>query len=153
MKLIITSGYFTILTNAHISYLSSAKYWYVDGNAYCQHVCIVNNDIQQILKKGKIIHDENSRLETIWAIKYVDAAILSIDKDRTINKTLEFVYNQYKQGGFKEFYLMNGGDVTQENIREKEVCERLGIKMVFGVGGRNKINSSSRIIENIKNEN
>ena len=38
----------------------------------------------------------------------------------------------------------NGGD--REDVPEKEICEKLGIETVFGVGG-GKIQSSSKLIE------
>ncbi len=42
-----------------------------------------------------------------------------------------------------------GGDRTIDNIPEKEICEKFGIKMVFGVGGE-KVQSSSWLIANVK---
>jgi D-beta-D-heptose 7-phosphate kinase/D-beta-D-heptose 1-phosphate adenosyltransferase len=41
----------------------------------------------------------------------------------------------------------NGGDRKEDNIPEYEVCERLGIEMVFNVGAGGKVQSSSWLIE------
>jgi D-beta-D-heptose 7-phosphate kinase/D-beta-D-heptose 1-phosphate adenosyltransferase len=40
----------------------------------------------------------------------------------------------------------NGGDRTDKNTPEQDVCEELGIHMVFGLGG-GKAQSSSELVE------
>jgi D-beta-D-heptose 7-phosphate kinase/D-beta-D-heptose 1-phosphate adenosyltransferase len=41
----------------------------------------------------------------------------------------------------------NGGDRTnKKEIREAELCDRLNIEMIFGVGG-DKVQSSSRLVK------
>ena len=42
----------------------------------------------------------------------------------------------------------NGGDQLTASIEEKEVCDKLGIKMVFGLG--DKIQSSSWLLKDKK---
>ena len=44
----------------------------------------------------------------------------------------------------------NGCDRGKDNIPETAVCKELGIDLAFGVGGENKANSSSWILENWK---
>ena len=44
----------------------------------------------------------------------------------------------------------NGGDRTKENIPETAVCNELDVALCFGVGGENKANSSSWILNNWK---
>ena len=61
----------------------------------------------------------------------------SFFKDLTVCKSLELV---------KPDIFAKGGDRTLGNIPEVPVCEKLGIKMVFGVGG-GKIQSSSWLIK------
>jgi len=45
-----------------------------------------------------------------------------------------------------------GGDRTLDNIPEADICRKLGIKMVFNVGG-GKIQSSSDLIKNAGGKN
>lgn len=105
-------------------------------------IVIVNNDKQQLLKKGKIILDENNRLRLMRALKGVDQVILSIDEDPTIIKTLEMVAGQYPGD---ELTFANGGDRNSTAaIPEAEVCEKHNIEMRFDAG-EGKPDSSTRI--------
>ena len=86
---------------------------------------------------------EKERADIVSSLKFVDDVVISIDKDKTVCKTLEFI---------KPDIFAKGGDSTLDNVPEKEACERLGIKMVLGVGG-GKIQSSSWLISKCKNGN
>ena len=46
---------------------------------------------------------------------------------------------------FQKFIFTNGGDQTAETIGERQMCERLGIELVFGLG--DKIQSSSWLLK------
>lgn len=59
MKVVITSGYFNPLHAGHLDLIEGAK---VLGDKL---VVIVNNDSQQITKKGRIITDEETRLRIV----------------------------------------------------------------------------------------
>lgn len=134
---IIISGYFNPIHLGHINLIKSAK---ALGDYL---IVIVNNDKQQIMKKGKIIMNENERLEVVEAVRYVDEALLSIDEDNTINQTIDMLAQKYK--GDKIIFA-NGGDRDSEKaIPEAGVCEKNNIEMKFGVGGSDKKNSSSSI--------
>ena len=52
---------------------------------------IVNNNEQQILKKGKLILDQEDRLRIIKALTVVDEALISVDNDRSVAQTLALV--------------------------------------------------------------
>ena len=52
---------------------------------------IVNNNEQQILKKGKLIMDQEDRLRIVKALSVVDEAIISIDNDRSVGQTLALI--------------------------------------------------------------
>lgn len=110
-------------------------------------IVIVNNDKQQLLKKGKIILDENNRLRLIQSLRDVDEAILSIDEDPTQIKTLEMLAKKYQED---ELVFANGGDRDGERaIPESDVAHQNNIQLVFGVGtdvrGHVKPDSSTRI--------
>jgi bifunctional ADP-heptose synthase (sugar kinase/adenylyltransferase) len=52
---------------------------------------------------------------------------------------------------YKPDVFAKGGDSWDEkNLPEYNVCKELGIKIVFGVGGFDKLNSSSKLIAGAK---
>lgn len=114
-----------------------------------QLVCIVNNDKQQILKKGKIILDEKNRLRLMRSIKGVDSVVLSIDEDPTQILTLEMIAKQHPGD---ELIFANGGDRDSEKtIPETEVCQKYNIEMRFDAGA-GKPDSSTRINQALGHE-
>lgn len=135
-KAIIVSGYFNPLHKGHLDYFEKAK---TQGNELW---VIVNNDKQRELKGSKEFQDQDERLQIIRALKIVDFAYLSIDKDRTVKKTLEFLYERHYQE--YELYFANGGDQNNNSIPESVVCNKLGIKLIDGLG--DKIQSSSWLL-------
>ena len=105
-------------------------------------VVMLNTDDWLTKKKGYIFMPFEERKEMIESIRYVDKVIPVTDTDGSVAKTLE----QLKPDIFAK-----GGDRTIANIPKSEidVCEKLGIKMVFGVGGE-KVQSSSWLIDKVK---
>lgn len=105
-------------------------------------VVILNTDEWLMRKKGYVFMPFNERKEILESIKYVNEVIPCIDKDDTVERTLE----QLKPSVFAK-----GGDRTPENMptEEIEICKRLGIKIVYGVGGK-KVQSSSWLIDRIR---
>lgn len=105
-------------------------------------VVMLNTDDWLTKKKGYIFMSFEERKEIIESIRYVDKVTPVIDTNGSVAKTLE----QLKPNIFAK-----GGDRTLDNIPESElnVCERLGIKIVFGVGG-GKVQSSSWLIDKMR---
>lgn len=105
-------------------------------------IVIVNNNAQQIAKKGKLIIDEADRLRIVKALRVVDEAFVAVDDDRTVSTSLEKV-----AADFPDHHLIfaNGGDREPGFVPEAPTCERHGIQMLFGIGGTTKADSSSRI--------
>ena len=132
MEIVAISGYFDPIHVGHLEYIRLAKKL---GNKL---IVIVNNDSQCKIKKGKSFMNENDRLEIIKSIIWVDDAMLSVDSDATVCKSLSLI---------KPNIFANGGDRKNEEIPESNICKELGIKIVDGLG--NKIRSSSSIT-NIK---
>ena len=94
---------------------------------------IVNNDYQRSLKGSKPFMKEEQRRTILKNIKSVDDVIVSIDDNKFVDKTIELIVKEMGDK-FDRIIFTNGGDQTAETIGEKEVCERLGIEMVFGLG-------------------
>ena len=126
MKKVTISGYFDPLHVGHLEYINKAK----ELGDYL--VVIVNNNHQCKLKKGKFFMDEKDRVEIIKNLKSVDEVFLSIDKDKTVSKSLEKL---------KPSVFANGGDRKNYEIPESKICNQYGIKIIDGLG--DKIRSSS----------
>ena len=136
MKVVIVSGYFNPLHGGHLDMIEAARQM---GDKL---IAVVNNDKQQVLKKGKIILDEKNRLRLMRALRDVNEVVLSVDEDATQIKTLEMIAIQHPGD---ELIFANGGDRDSENtIPEAEICHKYNIEMRFDAG-RGKPDSSTRI--------
>jgi len=137
MKRVILSGYFNPLHGGHLDMIE-------EGSKMGDYlIVVVNSDVQQLIKKGKIILDQDNRTRLIGALRHVDEVILSIDQDPTQIKTLGLIADKYPDD---EIVFGNGGDRNSvEEIPEGKVARERNIKLVFGVGGTEKSDSSTRI--------
>lgn len=133
---VVASGYFNPLHVGHIRYFKEAK------KLGTKLIVIINTDEQAKIKRSTPFMEEKERAEIVSSLKFVDDVVMSIDKDKTVRKTLELI---------KPDIFTKGGDSTLDNVPEKEVCERLGIKIVLGVGG-GKVQSSSWLINKDMNK-
>ena len=87
-KLMIVSGYFNPIHKGHIEYFKIAK-------SLCNYlVVIVNNDLQRELKGSKKFMSEDERSFIVSELKSVDEVFLSIDKDKSVSKTIEEISNK-----------------------------------------------------------
>lgn len=137
MKRVIVSGFFNPLHGGHLDMIESAA---AMGDKL---IVVVNNDKQQLLKKGKVILDEQNRIRLINALGIVDEVILAVDDSPPVIKTLKKIKEHYPKD---ELIFANGGDrVSDEVTPEAAVCHKLGIEMIYGVGGNTKADSSTRI--------
>ena len=137
MKVIIVSGFFNPLHGGHLDMIEAA------AKLGDRLIVIVNNDEQQVQKKGKVILVETNRARLIRALRVVDEVFISIDEDMTVIKSLDFLASQYPDD---ELVFANGGDRDSTKVvPETEVCDKNDIEMLFGVGGNNKADSSTRI--------
>jgi len=134
-KVVVASGYFDPIHYGHVEYLQKSK---DQGDTL---IVIVNSDHQATLKKGKPFMPCSERVKLVRSLECVDAAIESVDEDRTVCKTLSLLHPDI---------FTNGGDQTNESIPEAEVCNRLGIELRDGMGG--KIQSSSWLLASAKGE-
>ena len=136
-KAIIVSGYFNPLHKGHLEFFEKAK------GAGDELWVIVNNDLQRALKGSKAFMEEKERSTIVEAIRYVDKALISIDKDKTQCATLTYLANTFKKE--YDLYFANGGDQNNESIPEVPICEIYGIGLIDGLG--DKIQSSSWLLK------
>ena len=136
-KVILVSGYFNPIHKGHIEYFNRAK-------ALSEKLfVIVNNDNQRELKGSKVFQDENERMIIVSNIKSVDKAVLSIDQDRTVCKSIEMISEKF--GKEYELVFANGGDQNNEICPEREICNKYNIKLIDGLG--DKIQSSRWLLK------
>ena len=138
MKAIIVSGYFNPLHKGHIEYFKLAN---KHGDML---FVIINNDFQREIKGSKPFMDENERKIIVEELKVVDKVFMSIDDDKSVNKTILMIHEKYSSQF--ELFFANGGDQNNKHIPESIICNKLGIKLIDGLG--EKIQSSSWLIEN-----
>ena len=141
MKIVVVSGYFNPIHIGHLDYIKSAS------KLGDRLVVIVNNDRQVELKGSTPFMSEYDRMSIVSAIKGVHRAVLSIDADRSVVRTLGSLYDEYSVDYFFDSMVFaNGGDVNNVNSREDWYCESRGIEAVYNIGG-GKMQSSSSLLK------
>tara|TARA_B100000900_G_scaffold318388_1_gene277460 strand:+ start:1385 stop:2143 length:759 start_codon:yes stop_codon:yes gene_type:complete len=137
MKITIVSGGFDPLHSGHVAYFKSAKEF---GDKL---IVALNSDRWLENKKSKFFMPFKERKAIIESIGCVDMVIdFEDDELGSCIDALEKVKILFPND---ELFFANGGDRNNENIPEMSVD---GIEFLFGVGGNDKKNSSSWILNN-----
>lgn len=122
---------FDPLTYAHLEYFIEAK------KLGTHLLVILNTDKWLMEKKGYVFMPYDDRARIIAALRCVDCVAPQLDEDETVRHSLR-IYNPN--------VFAKGGDRTIDNTPEVDICQELGIEVVFGVGGEKK-RSSSNLVE------
>lgn len=142
-KVAVVSGYFNPIHIGHLRMIKAAA-------ELAPHlVVIVNNDRQQLLKKGRILMTEDDRLAIVAELRCVDEAFVAVDDDPTVVASLRRVRELHPDA---ELLFCNGGDRSSAGdvpSAETLLVDEIGLQMVYGVGGEAKADSSSRINEEL----
>ena len=109
-------------------------------------ILLLNNDEWLIKKKGKPFMNENQRKEILDEFKSITEVIIQTSSEKSSSFAIEeFVKNNPD----KSICYCNGGDRSNiENIREATICKKLRVNLEFGVGGEEKVESSSQLTKN-----
>lgn len=109
-------------------------------------VVLLNNDEWLIKKKGKPFMNQNQRKEILEEFKSISEVIIQKSNDPSSSEAIkEFV----SQNPNKTICYCNGGDRSSiKNIKETEICKKLNVELEFGIGGTQKIESSSELTRN-----
>jgi cytidyltransferase-like protein len=139
MKIVIVTGGFDPIHSGHIAYLKEAS---LLGDML---IVGLNSDAWLERKKGQAFMPFSERSCILNNLAMVDYVINFSDDDNTAKDAIYKVQAEYPDA---HIIFANGGDRTQSNIPEMTAD---GVEFVFGVGGDNKANSSSWILQEWKN--
>ena len=116
----------------HIGHLRMIQ----EASKFGNVIVIVNSDDWLMRKKGYIFMPYEERCEILEGFTATSSTTYVDDSDNTVCEALRRI---------KPDYFANGGDRKTNNTPEMDVCEELGIEMLWGVGG-GKIQSSSTLV-------
>ena len=103
-------------------------------------VVIVNGTNFLLQKKGYEFMPLKERMEIIDNLKEVDFVTTwdQIGKDTTVIEALKL---------FRPMFFIKGGDRVPGTVAEESTLQSWGGKVIYGVGGNNKIQSSSSLVD------
>jgi len=136
--IVVVSGGFDPVHSGHIKLLKAAR---AMGNML---IVGINSDEWLARKKGRAFMPWQERLCVINNLSCVDEVYTFDDDDDTAMHLLHQVQSHYPDA---HVVFANGGDRTKDNIPEMTVP---GVEFAFGVGGEDKANSSSWILQEWK---
>jgi D-beta-D-heptose 7-phosphate kinase/D-beta-D-heptose 1-phosphate adenosyltransferase len=128
---VMVSGGFDPVHVGHIRMIREAA-------KYGDVIVIANSDDWLHRKKGFNFMDFRSRHEILDSIKGVILVDSVDDSDGTVCDALS---------RHKPTYFANGGDRGRDNTPEVLLCRELGIELLWGIGGKEKVESSSDLVE------
>lgn len=134
-KLIAVSGGFDPIHVGHVRMIRAAA-------ELGEVLVIANSDEWLMRKKGFVFMPYEERAEILESIEGVFSVARADDEDDTVCSSLAVL---------RPDVFANGGDRKNNNTPEVALCEKLGIKMVWNVGG-GKVQSSSDLVSNAKKE-
>ena len=137
--IILVSGGFDPLHSGHI-------YLITDASKYGDVVVLLNSDAWLIQKKGREFLPYKEREMIMNALKSVIDVIAFNDSDKTCIDGIRKAIEKYPNRKIK---FANGGDRNNNTspLPEKVYCEQNKVKVLWGIGGDNKANSSSWILK------
>ena len=130
MKTVMVSGGFDPVHIGHIRMIREASHW---GRV----IVVINSDEWLKRKKGYVFMPYEQRAEIMGNIKGVALVTNVDDSDGTVCKALQ----QHRPSAFA-----NGGDRKKNNTPEMKVCDELAIQMLWNIGGKDKPQSSSWLV-------
>ena len=136
--IVVVSGGFDPVHSGHIKLIKQAR---LLGDSL---IVGLNSDEWLARKKGRAFMPWTERLCVLNNLAPVDEVYTFDDDDGTACHLLQQVRAHYPTA---RIIFANGGDRTQDNIPEMTVP---GIEFAFGIGGEDKSNSSSWILQEWK---
>ena len=142
MKIVLVTGGFDPIHSGHIAYFKAAR------ELGDKLVVGVNSDEWLTRKKGQPFMSWEERATIVASLHDVDRVINFDDSDNSAKDAIRKAREIFPG---HDIIFANGGDRTKDNIPEMELLkEYLNLEFVFGVGGEDKKNSSSWILQEWK---
>jgi cytidyltransferase-like protein len=139
MSIVLVTGGFDPIHSGHIEYIRKAR-------ELGRVIVGVNSDEWLTRKKGQPFMSIDERLSIMGNLKDVLCAIRFDDADGSAKDAIRKVREMFPK---ETIIFANGGDRTVENITEMDTNVD-NVQFIFGVGGENKMNSSSWILQEWK---
>lgn len=139
-NVVVITGGFDPLHSGHINYIKAAREL---GSIL---VVGVNSDEWLARKKGKPFMPFEDRIAVISALAGVDYAIPFDDTNGDGKDAIAWARRVFPN---HKIICANGGDRTADNIPEIDMQDD-NLEFVFGVGGTDKLNSSSWLLDEWK---
>jgi D-beta-D-heptose 7-phosphate kinase/D-beta-D-heptose 1-phosphate adenosyltransferase len=136
-KIILVTGGFDPIHHGHVAYFEAAR---ALGDML---VVGVNSDAWLTRKKGRPFMNWADRAAVVRSMRVVDQVIEFDDSDGSARNAIKRVRQLYPDS---QLVFANGGDRTSSNIPEMDIIDD-NLEFAFGVGGEDKKNSSSWILE------
>ena len=130
---IMVSGGFDPVHAGHIRMIRAAA-------KYGDVIVIANSDAWLHQKKGFVFMNFDQRAEILNSIKGVVLVDSVDDSDGTVCEAIRRL---------KPTFFANGGDRGKHNTPEQDVCDELGIKMLWSIGGDEKVAASSELVKSV----
>lgn len=130
-KTVMVSGGFDPVHIGHIRMIKEAA-------KFGDVIVVANSDDWLFRKKGFVFMEFSKRSEILGAIKGVILVDSVDDSDGTVCKAIR---------RHTPSYFANGGDRGRSNTPEQNVCEELGVELLWGIGGDYKADASSELVQ------
>ena len=143
MDVVLVTGGFDPLHSGHIEYFKEAKKL---GDVL---VVGINSDEWLTRKKGRPFMKFKDRLAIIQSLEMVDDVMSFEDNDDTANQAIFKL--MCTSANRANIIFANGGDRKKGAVPEEAIYGDK-VKFVYGVGGDNKMNSSSWILDEWKTQ-
>jgi len=133
------AGGFDPIHPGHIAYINEAL-------KLGTHLLVILTRDEQLMEKDRIAGNKKNRLPIPYAVRKATLewglgdkgeVVENIDRDITSRESLKKYH--------PDIFAKGGDSWDLDNLPEKSVCDELGIKIVFGVGGYDKPYSSSKL--------
>ena len=131
--IIMVSGGFDPVHIGHIRMI-------IEASEHGDVIVVANSDDWLFRKKGFVFMEFGERAEILASIKGVIKVSGVDDSDNTVCEAIHRL---------KPDYFANGGDRGRNNTPEQTLCDEIGVEMLWGIGGENKANSSSTLVERV----
>ena len=144
-RVVLVTGGFDPLHSGHLAYFRAAK---TLGDTL---IVGINSDSWLKRKKGRSFYTWDERFQLIKNLNMVDYIVEFNDDE---NNSINAIKQATRIFPGAKIIFANGGDRTAENIPEMRMLDdelyKDNLEFVFSVGGDNKMNSSSWILEEWK---